>query len=251
MSSDKNIVKYGYTPVPRDPDVLFKDHPTASGLNPKQADFDLSELPFPESDLVSRSKAFVQKELNTPTFNHSHRVYIYGTALVRTHFPEWKYDPEAYYLSCLFHDIGTADRYLSTTKMSFEFKGGIVAREFILEHGGEEDLADAICEAVIRHQDIFVKGGNITAIGQVLQLATIVDNVGLRANLLSQRLIEQTVVAFPRLQWSSCFADVINKELALKPWCHTSTFEVPDWKAGIPSNFATDVKANELMNRYD
>ncbi len=72
-----------------------------------------------------------------------------------------------------------------------------------------------------------------------------------RANLLSQRLIEQTVVAFPRLQWSSCFADVINKELALKPWCHTSTFEVPDWKAGIPSNFATDVKANELMNRYD
>lgn len=69
-----------------------------------------------------------------------------GTALVRTHFPEWKYDPEAYYLSCLFHDIGTADRYLSTTKMSFEFKGAIVAREFILEHGGEEDLADAICE---------------------------------------------------------------------------------------------------------
>ena len=58
--------------------------------------------------------------------------------------------------------------------MSFEFKGGIVAREFILEHGGEEDLADAVCEAVIRHQDIFVKGGNITAVGQVLQLATII-----------------------------------------------------------------------------
>lgn len=83
--------------------------------------------------------------------------------------------------------------------MSFEFKGAIVAREFILEHGGEEDLADAVCEvhnclhfyvrssltkvhflqAVIRHQDIFVKGGNITAVGQVLQLATIIDNVGL------------------------------------------------------------------------
>ena len=69
-----------------------------------------------------------------------------GTALVRKHFPEWKYDAEAYYLSCLFHDIGTADRYLATTKMSFEFKGAIVAREFILEHGGEEDLADAVCE---------------------------------------------------------------------------------------------------------
>lgn len=69
-----------------------------------------------------------------------------GTALVRTHFPQWKYDDEAYYLSCLFHDIGTADRYLSTTKMSFEFKGAIVAREFILNHGGDEDIADGICE---------------------------------------------------------------------------------------------------------
>ena len=125
--------------------------------------------------------------------------YGIGTALVRKHFPEWAYDDEAYYLSCLFHDIGTADKYLATTKMSFEFKGAIVAREFILEHGGEEDLADAVCEvrvaaalrvqnqltrpiqAVIRHQDIFVKGGNITAVGQVLQLATIIDNVGLCA----------------------------------------------------------------------
>ena len=65
---------------------------------------------------------------------------------MRKHFPEWAYDDEAYYLSCLFHDIGTADKYLATTKMSFEFKGAIVAREFILEHGGEEDLADAVCE---------------------------------------------------------------------------------------------------------
>ena len=58
--------------------------------------------------------------------------------------------------------------------MSFEFKGAIVACEFILQHGGEEDLADAICKAVIWHQDIFVRGGNITAVGQVLQLATII-----------------------------------------------------------------------------
>ncbi|KAF8518142.1 cyanamide hydratase [Hysterangium stoloniferum] len=250
MSND-NIVKYGYFPVPRDPDVLFKDHPTAGGPDPQQASYTLAEIPFPDSELVRRSKAFVEKKLNEPTFNHSHRVYVYGTALVKKHFPDWKYDDEAYYLSCLFHDIGTADAYLSTTKMSFEFKGGIVAREFIIQHGGEEDLADAICEAVIRHQDIFVKGGNITAIGQVLQLATIIDNVGIRANLLSTSLIEATVAAFPRLKWSGCFASVINKELALKPWCHTSTFEIPNWKEGVPSNFAGDVLKNSLMNNFE
>lgn len=158
-----NTERYGFTAVPRDPDVLFLHHSTAGGSNPTQASYKLSEIPFPDSELVRQCKAFVAKELNVPTFNHSHRVFIYGkciscydmypmtccsigTALAHTHFPDWKYDDEVYYLSCLFHDIGTADRYLATTKMSFEFKGAIVAREFIMEHGGNEDLADAVCE---------------------------------------------------------------------------------------------------------
>lgn len=82
MATENNVEKYGWTPVPRDPEVLLKGHPTAGGPNPKQADYDLSELSFPDSELVRRSKAFVQKELNTPTFNHSHRVFIYGTSPV-------------------------------------------------------------------------------------------------------------------------------------------------------------------------
>ncbi|KAJ3522823.1 hypothetical protein NM688_g8818 [Phlebia brevispora] len=251
MLTDNNIEKYRYTLVPRDPDVLLKDRPTAGGANPTQADYDLYQLPFLDIELIRRSKglhsegaqrAHLQLQPQGLHLRHGARAHAFSAG---------KYDPEAYYLCCLFHDIGTADRYLSTTKMSFEFKGAIVAREFILEHGGEEDLADAVCEAIIRHQDIFVKGGNITAVGQVLQLATIIDNVGLHANLISKPLIEATVRAFPRLQWANCFAGVIYKELALKSWCHTSTFEVLGWKEGIASNFARDVKENILMNQYD
>lgn len=51
-----------------------------------------------------------------------------------------------------------AERFLSTTKMSFEFKGGVVARDLILKLHGPEDQADSVCDAIIRHQDIFVKG---------------------------------------------------------------------------------------------
>ena len=40
--------------------------------------------------------------------------------------------------------------------MSFEFKGGIVAREFILEHGGEEDLADAVCEVRVARLSVWL-----------------------------------------------------------------------------------------------
>lgn len=67
---------------------------------------------------------------------------------------------QTYYLACLLHDIGTAERFLSTTKLSFEFKGAIVARDLILSVGGQEreDQADSVCDAIIRHQDIFVNG---------------------------------------------------------------------------------------------
>lgn len=35
----------------------------------------------------------------------------------------------------------------------------------------------ALWQAVIRHQDVFVKGGNITTVGQILQLATILGRL--------------------------------------------------------------------------
>jgi len=249
--TDHNVTFYGFTPVPRDPDVLFDGHPTASGDHPKQDEFKVTDFPLPNSAVIRAVKAFVQKELHVNTYNHSHRVYIYGVALVKTHFPDWSYDLETYYLACLLHDIGTADKFLATTKLSFEFKGAIVARDLILHLGGEEDQADSVCDAIIRHQDIFVKGGNITMIGQILQLATILDNVGIRANLLHPLLIESTCAAFPRNGWSEFFAQVIGKELSLKPWCHSSSFEVPNWKEGMPSKFATDVRGNDAMRRLD
>ncbi|KAI0038483.1 cyanamide hydratase [Auriscalpium vulgare] len=251
MASTDPVAFYGFTAVPRDPEVLFKDHPTASGPHPKQDAFTVVDFPFPDSHVVREVKAFVKKELDEQTYNHSHRVYIYGTALVKTHFPSWVYDNETYYLSCLLHDIGTAERFLATTKMSFEFKGAIVARDLILSLGGVEDQADSVCDAIVRHQDIFVKGGNITMVGQILQLATILDNVGIRADLISPELIKTTVAAHPRKGWSEHFARVVEKELALKPWCHTSTFEVPSWKEGVKSQFARDVRGNDVMRPYE
>ncbi|KAK1227953.1 hypothetical protein PQX77_009000 [Marasmius sp. AFHP31] len=250
------VTFYGFTPVPRDTDVLFKDHPTANPNNPNpQQDYftaqDFLPLPGENSELVKSVREFVRRELDEQTYNHSHRVYVYGVALVKTHFPSWSYDYTTYYLTCLLHDIGTAEKYLATTKMSFEFKGAIVARDLILSLKGAEDQADSICEAIVRHQDIFVKGGNITTIGQILQLATILDNVGIRANLIHPDLIKTTTSVFPRLGWSERFASVIEKEESLKPWCHTTTFEVPAWKQGIKSNFATDVRGNEVMKPFD
>ena len=80
--SNNPVTFYGFTAVPRDPDVLFKDHPTASGTNPKQDHFTAANFPLPDSELVRQVRQFVKTELNEQTYNHSHRVYVYGTLML-------------------------------------------------------------------------------------------------------------------------------------------------------------------------
>ena len=65
MSEDKAIEFYGFSPVARDPDVLFKDHPTASGSTPKQDPFQFADIPLPDSQLVQTVKAFVKVSYTT------------------------------------------------------------------------------------------------------------------------------------------------------------------------------------------
>ncbi len=48
---------YGFTPVPRDPDVLFRDHPTANA--PATVLQTVEDYPFPESPLVREVETFV------------------------------------------------------------------------------------------------------------------------------------------------------------------------------------------------
>lgn len=57
--TDYNTTFYGFTAVPRDPEVLFKDHPTASGVNPKQDKILVKDFPLPNSPVVRVVKTFV------------------------------------------------------------------------------------------------------------------------------------------------------------------------------------------------
>jgi cyanamide hydratase len=54
------VTFYGFTPIVRDPDVLFHAHPTATGDHPKQDLFKAADFPLPDSPLVREVKAFVK-----------------------------------------------------------------------------------------------------------------------------------------------------------------------------------------------
>lgn len=86
-------------------------------------------------------------------------------------FPEWQFTPETWLLTCFFHDIGAVDKHTHGTLLSFEFFGGILAREVLKQKRAPIQQADAVCEAIIRHQDS-AEVGTITTLGLLVQIAT-------------------------------------------------------------------------------
>ena len=80
---------------------------------------------------------------------------------------------ETYLLTCLLHDIGTTDKNLSATLLSFEFYGGYLALDLLhKELHAPVSQAESVAEAIIRHQDPG-ESGKISSVGLLIQLATI------------------------------------------------------------------------------
>lgn len=163
-----------------------------------------------------------------------------GKAILKDHFPEWQVSDETYFITCMLHDIGTTSKNICGTLMSFEFYGAKVAYEKLLSLGSPVPQAEAVMEAIIRHQDLG-ETGTITELGQIIQLATVFDNVGMNPDLITKDLIEATTSKWKRNGWSGCFAATIREEIGLKPYCHTTAID----------RFAEKVEGNSLMQPYD
>ncbi|KAL9610930.1 MAG: hypothetical protein Q9167_004408 [Letrouitia subvulpina] len=157
-------------------------------------------------------------------------------------FPDWQFSDETYLLTCLLHDIGTTDKNLTATLMSFEFYGGMLALDLLKELQAPVQQAESVAEAIMRHQDLG-ETGKITTIGLLVQMATIFDNMGGHSELVHKDTIEDVVKNYPRQKWSSCFASTIRKENGLKPWAHTTALGEEDFPEGVQNN--------QLMAPYD
>jgi cyanamide hydratase len=155
-------------------------------------------------------------------------------------------NPATWALACLLHDLGTAEENLAVTRMSFDIYGGIKALNVLMGFGATSDQAEAVAEAIIRHEDMGVDG-TITYIGQLIQLATTYDNTGVHPHVENfDKLVHdvtrtQINESFPRLKWSNFFSGIIRKEETIKPWCH-STHLV---------NFDKEIEANTLMKQWE
>ncbi|OCK78854.1 cyanamide hydratase family HD domain-containing protein [Lepidopterella palustris CBS 459.81] len=226
---------YGWTPVPRSQSKLL-----GSIDSKPAAKISTSDVTLPSSQLAQKVFEYAKAQLPEQTFNHSMRVFYYGSALIKQHLPHFAPSTETYYLTCLLHDIGTTTTNLHATRMSFEFHGGLLALELLKSYGAPQEQAESVAEAIIRHQDLG-ESGMITTVGQLIQLTTVFDNMGINPSLIHKDTIDSVTKAYPRNKWSSCFAATIREEVGLKPWCHTTAID----------GFAEGVEGNKLMEPWE
>ncbi|PGH01359.1 hypothetical protein GX51_05291 [Blastomyces parvus] len=255
MSNPSNdpVTTHGFTAVPASAAALLTSTPEYPPPTTSAPPLSVSDIPIPKTPLASRIQTYASEHLPAPTYNHSMRVYHFGLAIKHHRFPSWSFSDETYFLACMLHDIGTTEENLRKTRLSFEFYGGMLAMEVLRDGEGGKgtgtgllvapvEQAESVAEAIIRHQDL-CEVGKITAVGQLLQLATIFDNTGSYEDLVHPSTIENVTAAFPRLKWANCFAATIRQENGLKPWAHTTALGEEE--------FPAKVLGNKLMEKYE
>ncbi|KAG9579772.1 cyanamide hydratase, partial [Aureobasidium melanogenum] len=166
----------GWTAVPVSGKQIFQSQKEIGTPAPVT----IKDIYFPsEIALIAEAQAFAKKRLSPEAFNHSMRVFYWGHVIGKQLLPEHaaELSPTTWALTCLLHDIGTAEEYFTTTRMSFDIYGGIKAMEVLKVLGPSRDQAEAVAEAIIRHEDMGIDG-TITFMGQLIQMATLYDNVG-------------------------------------------------------------------------
>ncbi|KAI1647420.1 cyanamide hydratase [Daldinia loculata] len=236
-----DIAKHGWAAFPVDGNAVLNGKPYLHEPSPLV----VKDIPFPSNDaIVAGIQEYAKKHLIEETYNHSMRVYHWGYSILKDQFPEefGKLSLSTWALTCLLHDIGATHENLRTTLLSFEFYGGILALNLTKELGAPPAQAEAVAEAIIRHQDLGTVG-KITFLGQLIQLATIYDNMGINPQIIDAVTRDDVNKAYPRKGWSGCFSKTIREENGLKPWAHTTHLGEEDFPEGV--------KNNELMKPYD
>jgi cyanamide hydratase len=62
------------------------------------------------------------------------------------------------------------------------------------------------------------------------------DNTGSFVELVHPETIAAVSKVHPRLGWSHCFAATIRKEIALKPWAHSTALGEEEFAAKVLGN---------------
>jgi hypothetical protein len=108
----------------------------------------IAGITIPDTALVHAATELVRESSPDLLFNHSRRVFLFGS--LKGRHRKLEVDPELLYVGAMFHDLGLTERYRRTDQR-FEVDGADLARDFLLEHGRSPADARAVWLGIALH----------------------------------------------------------------------------------------------------
>jgi len=204
----------------------------------------LASLPLPQTPLTEKATAYAKSWLDNAVFLHSMRSYYFGAAIATVNFSHWNWDPQMFYLASMLHDLGLSSVAMGQTSLSFDFHGGLLAREFLLREGAPARMSDSVAEAVFRHRDDICETFGHSPESALLIFGTHLDVYGAFDPLIHADTIQEVVSSFPRNNFCNVFADLFTQEVKIKRFC-TVAGKVQD------SGFMSKIRNNAVFAKYD
>lgn len=210
----------------------------AGASNPEDGTY--SHLLDPDTDISKAAYAHAAGLLHPAILDHSIRVYLYANALAKHTLS--KYFTNAHcrdllLMACLFHDIGTTQKYDGSQR--FEVEGADAAVAFLSTHGVDGADAHDVWTAIACH----TSPGIAERIGELSRLVRIavVTDFGRKSTdwEMLQPLREQLEVRYERAGIEKVLGDAVVEQAKRKPekapkvsWPHAmyaAALAEPEW----------------------
>lgn len=157
----------------------------------------IAGIPLIDSALARDAYALAASASPEWLLNHSLRTYVFGSLIGKAR--RLRLDREAFYVACLFHDLGLTARFEGD--LPFEIQGAEAARHFLDEHDVRGKRAELIWDGIAMHASAIsaFKRPEVALLGD-----------GTTADVLDPRevpeaAVAETLAAFPRLNFSNEF----------------------------------------------
>lgn len=173
----------------------------------------IAGITVPDTDLVREATALVRNVSDATLFNHSRRVFFWGSLKAAKRGLE--VDPELAYVGGLFHDLGLTPAY-ATDDRRFELDGAEAARNFLLEHGRSEREARNVWLAIALHTTPEVPLQLEPEVA-VVMLGVETDVLGIGLDEITEEERAAVVAAHPRPDFKNRILKAFHQGMVNRP----------------------------------
>lgn len=168
------------------------------------------QMPTAPDSALARLADERAREVSTPElYGHCLRTWAFSAMFAAR--GKVKHDPELLYLACILHDLGLTSAHdgADPTARCFGVEGARAAHALICAHGGSQDAASVVADAISLHLNVTVPARR-GAEAHLLSKGVSLDTIGRRLHqlpLTSVREVEERWSRDGLTEWLVAAAD--------------------------------------------